>query len=195
MMSRIAQGAEAVLTRDGNTVAKERVPKRYRHPDLDERLRRERTEQEARLLRKARQAGVTVPGVEGVEGTTITLRYVDGTPLRDALPEALDRCMDVGEDVARLHARNIIHGDLTTSNILLVDDAPVFIDFGLGFHSDRVEDRATDLHLLKEVFASTHTAIADEAMEKVWEGYGVVAEDVGTVQERFDAIKERGRYQ
>lgn len=193
-MTEIAQGAEAVLTRDGSTVTKERVPKRYRHPELDERLRSERTEQEARLLEKARQAGVTVPAVETVAGTAITLQYVDGTPLRDALPDALDCCVDVGRDVARLHARNIIHGDLTTSNILLADDALVFIDFGLGFYSDRVEDRATDLHLLKEVFASTHTDIADEAMERVWEGYSAVAEDAEQVQERFEAIATRGRY-
>lgn len=193
-MSELARGAEAVLTRDGDVVRKERVPKRYRHPALDERLRSDRTEREARLLEKARKAGVTVPGVEAVDDATITMRYVDGVPLRDRLPDALDRCIDVGRDVARLHARNVIHGDLTTSNILVADGALVFIDFGLGFHSDRVEDRATDLHLLEEVFDATHTAIAGEAMANVWTGYEEVAEGADRVRDRYEEVEARGRY-
>ncbi len=193
-METISKGAEAVIRADGDTVVKDRVEKRYRHRALDDRLRRGRTDREARLLAKAAQAGVAVPSVEAVEGTTLTVEHVDGTPLRDCLDDALDVCRDVGAAVARLHSADIIHGDLTTSNMLLHDGTVHIIDFGLGFFSDRVEDRATDLHLLEEVLDSTHTAVADEAMQLVVAGYRETTADADAVLDRLTDVAARGRY-
>ncbi len=164
-MTSDTQGAEAVISINDGTVTKERVPKQYRHPALDERLRTERTDREARLLDKAAQAGVRVPNVTGVEDTVLTMEHIDGIVLRDVLDDNLDYCTVIGEYIARLHDNDIIHGDLTTSNMILAEDTLYFIDFGLGFFSQRTEDRAVDLHLLKEVLDSTHTAVAEEAMD------------------------------
>ncbi|MDY6776520.1 MAG: KEOPS complex kinase/ATPase Bud32 [Candidatus Nanohaloarchaea archaeon] len=193
-MKEIARGAEAVVrVRDGNIV-KERVEKGYRHPSLDDRLRRERTDLEARLMEKARRAGVRVPAVEREGDYTLVMDRVEGDVLRDVFTEERDSWGEVGDSVARLHGRSIIHGDLTTSNMILSDGKVYFIDFGLGFFSDRVEDRATDLHLLKEVLESTHTDVSEEAMGEILESYREFSGDAVEVLERYREIDERGRY-
>ncbi len=187
-------GAEARVNIGAETAVKERVPKQYRHDDLDERLRTERTEQEARLLEKARQAGVNVPDVEQAGDTELTMETIDGDVLGQVFASRPGVWADIGEAVARLHNRNIIHGDLTTSNMIVDGEELYLIDFGLGFFSERVEDRATDLHLLKEVLDSTHTAVAEEAMEAVLAAYREEGGDVDDVIDRFEEIEGRGRY-
>lgn len=187
-------GAEAQVTIEDDRVVKERVVKQYRHPDLDDRLRKERTTQEKRLLEKAGAAGVPVPAVLERDWTTLVIERIDGDVFREAISNALERCRDAGRHIARLHDRGIIHGDLTTSNMILSGDTLYFIDFGLGFSSQRIEDRATDLHLLQEVFESTHTDVAAEAMERVLAGYRDAADDAEDVFERMADVEARGRY-
>lgn len=189
-----AEGAEATITVEGSTVVKDRHAKRYRHPVLDERLRTERTDLEARLLRKARTAGVPVPAVESVEETRIVMERVTGTVLRDVFAEREELWPVIGEHVARLHRRDIIHGDLTTSNMVVDGDDLVFIDFGLGSFSDRTEDRATDLHLLRQMLHSSHTDVAEEAMAAILDGYREESGDGEAVVERMRAVAKRGRY-
>lgn len=193
-VERREQGAEAVVSIENGLVIKERVPKQYRHVELDERLRTERTAREARLLEKAYQAGVRVPTVEDVEDTTLRMEHIEGDKLRDVLEDNIDACALIGESIARLHANDIIHGDLTTSNMIRADSGVYFIDFGLGFFSQRTEDRAVDLHLLKEVLESTHTDIAEDAMERVLDAYREHYEKSAEVLDRYEDIEERGRY-
>lgn len=54
----------------------------------------------------------------------------------------------------------MIHGDLTTSNLILTaphDELNVyFIDFGLGYVSHSAEDKSVDLYVLERAFLSTH---------------------------------------
>lgn len=193
-MQTIAEGAEATLYRDDGTVVKVREPKRYRHEELDARLRLERTEQEARLLEKARQAGVNVPRVETRGEDELALERIDGQLLKDVIEEEQAVWPLIGAAAARLHNRDVIHGDLTTSNMILSGGDLYLIDFGLGTFSQRAEDRATDLHLLKEVMDSTHTAIADDAMDVVLTAYEDHADDAEAVLERYEEIEGRGRY-
>lgn len=190
----IGKGAEAELRRDGDELVKDRIVKGYRHEELDQRLREERTEQEARLLERAKQAGVSVPAVIHRSGTTLTMEFIDGTKLRDIFEQRDDLWRRIGRDIARLHDRDIIHGDLTTSNILLKDDEPVFIDFGLGFFSQRIEDRATDLRLLHQVLEATHFTIAEEAFSTILEGYQDQYREAEDVLERLHEVEQRGRY-
>ncbi|MDY6771206.1 MAG: KEOPS complex kinase/ATPase Bud32 [Candidatus Nanohaloarchaea archaeon] len=190
----IDRGAEAVLRREGDRLIKERISKGYRHPQIDTALRQERTEQEARLLEKARQAGVSVPEVHDKDTYTITMSFIDGTKLRDIFEEREEDWPRIGQDIGRLHGRDIIHGDLTTSNMLLDGDKLYFIDFGLGFFSQRVEDRATDLQLLRQVLESTHTAVADEAFDTILKAYQDQYEDGASVLERLEEVASRGRY-
>ncbi len=189
-----ARGAEAEITFQEGEVLKERVEKGYRHPDLDERLRGERTEKESRLLQRARQAGVRVPGVDVEDDFTLVLEEIGGELLKEVFEERTEAWEEVGRGVGRLHGRNIVHGDLTTSNMILEDGEVYFIDFGLGFFSERTEDRATDLHLLKEVLESTHTEVAEEAMEEILEGYREEFEEAEEVMERYREVEGRGRY-
>lgn len=190
----IGKGAEATIYRDDGIVVKERHEKPYRHPELDERLRTERTDQEARLLKKAYQAGVRVPTVQDTTDFAVHMDEVPGTLMKDVIEDDLALADLIGESIARLHNKNVIHGDLTTSNMLLYEDEVYFIDFGLGRFSQRIEDRAVDLHLLKEVLESTHTAVADEAMDRVLTAYGEHCEQADAVMERYEEIAERGRY-
>jgi Kae1-associated kinase Bud32 len=193
-MTRETQGAEAVISVEDGTVIKDRIPKQYRHPDLDNRLRTDRTDLEARLLRKAARAGVRVPTVETVKDTTLKMEQIDGSVLREVLEDEIGRYTTIGEYIARLHNSDIIHGDLTTSNMIRADDDMYFIDFGLGYFSQRTEDRAVDLHLLRDVLDSTHTAVADKAMTRIRKAYREHADDADAVLDRYEEIKERGRY-
>lgn len=193
-METMSKGAEATLYRDDRAVVKQRHQKKYRHSELDERLRRERTDREARLLQAAREAGVNVPDVEETGEFELRMEMVTGTVLKDVAGERSEMWPAIGESVARLHRRNVIHGDLTTSNMIVQDEELYLIDFGLGFFSERVEDRATDLHLLQEVLESTHPDLAEDAMDAVLAAYREESDDAAAVVDRFDEIEERGRY-
>jgi Kae1-associated kinase Bud32 len=148
-MKLISQGAEARLYRDGDRVLKQRIAKSYRLPVLDLQLRKQRTRSEAKLLQKA--AGIAPKLLSVDEQTmTLTLEYLDGKLLKDVLDafssqERHNVLLLLGKHIARLHQQHIIHGDLTTSNILVCQHTPYLIDFGLGFISLKPEDKAVDL--------------------------------------------------
>ncbi|HSU72820.1 MAG TPA: KEOPS complex kinase/ATPase Bud32, partial [Candidatus Binatia bacterium] len=127
----LAQGAEAVLTRKEDTVLKERIAKAYRHPTLDAALRRARTKREAKMLEKLLKLGFPVPKVlhEDDKTMTLTLAFIDGSKVRDVLASKPELAKEIGRKVGMLHANNIIHGDLTTSNMILNSEV-FFIDFG-----------------------------------------------------------------
>lgn len=194
-MKQIAQGAEAVLKRDGDSLIKERVPKSYRHPTIDHEIRAERTEQEQRLLEKARQAGVNTPSVEQHDEYTLKIGWIEGNRVRDILEHHEPVWTEIGAMIGRLHSNDIIHGDLTTSNMLLTPDNDLyFIDFGLGFFSQRVEDRATDLRLLQQTLEASHNEIWTAVFEAVMQGYTDQYDDSDEVEERLDAMEDRQRY-
>ena len=157
----IQQGAEAVIILEDNSIIKRRVKKSYRLPELDERIRKSRTRSEAKILRKAALI-INVPKVIQVDDKkmNIELEHISGVKVRDLLDqddEKLKRkvCRELGKSIKKLHQNDIIHGDLTTSNMIW-NDKLYLIDFGLGKISIRVEDMAVDIHLLKECFKSKH---------------------------------------
>ncbi|MFB6208371.1 MAG: KEOPS complex kinase/ATPase Bud32 [Candidatus Nanohaloarchaea archaeon] len=183
------KGAEATVTINGEVV-KKRERKSYRHPELDEKLRRERTATEARIMEEARKHGASVPEVHEIEDYTLTMEKAEGKPLKHVIePGHLE---GYGKNVAYMHSADIIHGDLTTSNAVLGDELSV-IDFGLSFRSHRIEDKAVDIHLLKQVLESSHPEIADKAWEKFVEGYSEY-EDSEKVLEQLEEVESRGRY-
>ena len=187
------QGAEATVTvsPDGETVRKRREGRLYRHPDLDERLRRERTRREARLLGEARRAGVPTPLVWNVDLTEqmLLLQRVGRADL--AADPTDERVATTARHLARLHEAGIVHGDPTTRNVR-IGDRVYLLDFGLGYHSGRPEDHAMDLHVLAQSLTGT-TADADRligVLEDAYRGAGK-----GAVLDRLAAIEGRGRYQ
>lgn len=186
----IEQGAEATLERrsDG-TIVKRRNPKSYRHPDLDDRLRRARTTKEARLLHAARREGVPTPQVVDIDphSYTLILTEVGRWDLRDRLDASAVRT--VGSHLGRLHAAGMVHGDPTIRNVRVGDGPVHLLDFGLGYHSDDVEDWAMDLH----VFLQSIRDIAPEGYrEPLLDGYRQTGSEA--VIDRLDEIEGRGRY-
>jgi len=205
---REVQGAEATVTIEDDRVVKRRLPRGYRHPRLDERLRRERTREEARLTSEARRHGVPTPVLFDVDvrETTLVFERVGDRDLRDALTEP--RVRDVGRHLATIHEAGFVHGDPTTRNVRVAGEdgatdgagatggrdggRTYLIDFGLGYYTDDTEDYAMDLHVLAQSLAGTADdpepllAAAEDAYRSVGDG-GVV--------DHCREIEGRGRYQ
>ena len=187
----------------GKVIVKHRIIKGYRVPQLDLRLRESRTALEARLLSDAKVAGVPTPAVYEVDrtGMRLVLEFIEGKQVKLVLDELepVERhklCRLIGMQIARLHKAGIIHGDLTTSNMILTKDGKVyFVDFGLGEYDRSLETRGVDLHLLKRALQSTHFRIADEAYAAIIAGYREeLGKSADEVIRRAEEIEKRGRY-
>lgn len=179
---------------------KERISKSYRIEEIDHRLRKRRTKNEAKLLHLAKTCGVTTPLLYDIDkdNKTITMEFIRGEPVKDVFNK-LDKskikpiCKKIGEKVAHLHSCGIIHGDLTSSNLLLKDDEIVFIDFGLGKISDLVEDKGTDLLVFKKALTGIHYDIAEDCFQSILKGYSG-ADDYPEILEKIGEIEVRRRY-
>ncbi|MGQ9788959.1 MAG: Kae1-associated kinase Bud32 [Candidatus Hadarchaeaceae archaeon] len=187
----------------GKVVVKARIKKSYRIAELDIRLRESRTAQEAKLLFDAKRAGVPTPAVYEVDKSKmrIVMEYVEGRQAKlvlDKLGPAERRrlCHLIGKYIARLHRSGIIHGDLTTSNMIVKPEGKVyFIDFGLGGYNSSIEERGVDLHLMKRALQSIHFRIADRAYLDILLGYQEeFGEGAEEIIERAKDIESRGRY-
>lgn len=205
------RGAEALLTQRDTTVVKERISKAYRIRQIDEPLRRRRTKLEARLIREARRAGVATPQIIDEQEFSIRMEFIGGRRVKEFVNAKNYKAVaqKIGQGIAQMHNYDIIHGDLTTSNMIISDGKersgsqkkgiakPItlyFIDFGLGFISRRPEDKATDLHLLKEAIVATHFSIAEKFWTAVLNAYSRNYTDSGKVIKALHKIEMRGRY-
>lgn len=267
----IQQGAEAkiILTKnpDGNFIIKDRISKSYRHPQLDKQIRKRRTKSEAKLLDKTSKI-INSPKPTDTKESEIKMPFIDGKKLSehlDKLPlkKQKEIAGQVGQTIAKLHKNEIIHGDLTTSNMILVKEnskkenekkseekeeqnfsrikkvltdsgqedggaerwrvgpklisksdseeqierssganipaskaSVYFIDFGLGYISRKVEDKAVDLHLLKQALEAKHFKNYKILQEEVFKAYEheLGKEESKKVFERITAVERRGRY-
>lgn len=193
-MKILKQGAEAILYKDGNNLVKERITKSYRIKQIDDKLIKIRTKKETKLLKSVEFS----PKVLDSNKNKIIMEFIDGKLLKDVL-DKLDTddkkriCIIIGKQIAELHNKNIIHGDLTTSNIILKDDKVYFIDFGLGFISRKEEDKAVDLYLLKQALESKHYEHAKECFMEILKGYEE-CKNYKEVLKRLEKVKQRGRY-
>ena len=186
------QGAEATVSFEGDSVVKERHPRTYRHPDLDARLRRQRTRQEARLLSEARREGVPTPVIRDVDPRegVLVMQRVGTADLRDSLDAEAVRA--VARHLATIHGAGFVHGDPTTRNVRVGDDGRIaLLDFGLGYYSHDPEDHAMDLHVLAQSLDGT-TDDADALREAAVAAYREVGE--AAVLDRLREIEGRGRY-
>ncbi|CAN8105996.1 unnamed protein product [Discula destructiva] len=239
----ITQGAEGLLYRTTYltptlpAALKYRPSKPYRHPLLDARLTKQRILAEARILARCRRSGVAVPGVYCVDeaGGWLLLEWVPGVPVRVAVNASLgakseeevlatagadgrglaDLMRRVGAAVGRLHAAEVVHGDLTTSNMMLrpttsqqeeageggearageagvLDGEIVIIDFGLASQGTHEEERAVDLYVLERAFLSTHPR-AEKLFGEVLEGYKTTFKGFKSVLRKLEDVRMRGR--
>ena len=201
------RGAEADVIRGEwqglDAVFKVRRPLRYRLPVLDEAIRRQRTLREAEMIHQAKRAGVEAPYLFDVDmpSSTLVMEYVHGARVKDLVGTADEGGLqalfyEFGRDAARLHAAGIMHGDLTTANVVRRDEGLVFVDFGLSVHTERLEDHAVDLRLIKETLAGAHAGVAGKAMEALTRGYAAVLGEARSlaVLKQLRSIERRGRY-
>ena len=201
-MKPLAQGAEAVIYLKKNRVVKKRIKKNYRLPQIDLKLRKERTKKEASILHKLQLAGVNVPQLTKISEFELEMEFLDGVKLRDYLDKGIKRyknipsiCRLAGAEIAKVHKCGIFHGDLTTSNMILKNNTLYLIDFGLGDYSLRVEDFAVDLHIFKECLTSKHNAVWKTCWQSFLQGYESVDKEFAkTVLKRLKAVELRGRY-
>lgn len=250
-------GAEAVISQNGNEIIKQRVKKSYRIPEIDEKIRKLRTRSEAKLIEKATKV-IPVPKILKIneEKKEIVMELIEGKKLSDNLenfsPKKQKEILkQIGENISELHNENIIHGDLTTSNMIVVENDDkrymeinnklknsnssfaltaskvdgvgerfdfsyskidnkvgarvgrgvgggtklkiYFIDFGLGFVSNKEEDKAVDLHLLKQALDSKHFKNSEIVFNEILKAYKI-SKHSDKVLERFRKVEKRGRY-
>lgn len=206
----IRKGAEASLYY-GHWFGKEvifkyRIPKKYRDEELDNKIRTERTLNEARALIKVKNYGINVPQVFEIDSSnsTIIMQYIQGHKLKDILPDLdndhkIKYFYEIGRVAAILHKNGHIHGDITTSNIILTPNENIFlIDFGLHGYSDTIEDKSVDLHLLKRVLISSHGKDYKYCFNAFLEGYkseySKTSMEYQEIIKNIEVIETRGRY-
>ena len=212
----ITQGAEARIWKvppfnnNDSLICKERFSKSYRHPNLDERLIKSRTRSEARVLEKCtKKSAIRVPKVFRVERNILYMEYLDGPTLKQYLRDAAisnstaidykSLIRNLGTLTARLHNLGVIHGDLTTSNVLMEGQGLVLIDFGLAKSTSSVEEQAVDLYVLERALQSTHPELPEDFFENVLKIYEEVAAGQQTKKhsqstlQRLEQVRLRGR--
>jgi TP53 regulating kinase-like protein len=205
------KGAEASLFSGhwfGKTVIfKHRIPKEYRLEEIDKKIRKERTISEAKALVKVKNYGINVPQIFEIDvpKSTIIMKFIAGEKLKSCL-KRLDEIKkrkyfkEIGKSIAILHKNGHIHGDITTSNLIITSKEEIFlIDFGLHYYSDNVEDKSVDLHLFKRVLISSHGEDYQLCYKMFLEGYRSGYEedsinDCESIIKNIQAIETRGRY-
>ncbi|KAF8927899.1 TP53 regulating kinase [Dissophora ornata] len=194
----IKQGAEAkvylVPFCQRQAIIKERFAKTYRHPTLDKKL----------TSRRVTQALIDTPTVYMVDldKSLIYMEYIEGTSVRDYLvteeahtPEAQKRvAVEIGHALGRMHNIDVIHGDLTTSNLLMRQESGsvVLIDFGLSYVSQLIEDKAVDLYVLERAFTSTHPN-TEVMFAQILEAYGESGKASKQILKKLEDVRMRGR--
>jgi len=209
----MAKGAEANIYADQylgeDVLSKKRIPKSYRIKEIDLYLRKKRTRKEVKLLGESKRCGIITPLVYHVdeEKNTIIMENVKGSNVKELFSEETKLDIseirtisnNIGVNIARLHNCGIIHGDLTTSNIILrnrenCQEADiVFIDFGLGKNSNLVEDKGVDLLVFKKAISSIHHDISQDCFISILNGYQE-ADDYKQIVAKIEEIERRGRY-
>lgn len=199
------KGAEANLYlidwHGKKAIVKRRVPKAYRLDALDRKIRAYRTIHEALMIHDSKLAGVATPSLYMIrpEDSAIIMEYVEGERLKELFTngeENIEVCREIGESLGKLHDNEIIHGDLTTSNLILSSSNVYFIDFGLSHYSSEVEDMGVDLHLMKRTLFSGHHRVAHRYFTNVEEGYecALGENQARRVFAKVREIERRGRY-
>ena len=202
-MKLLQQGAEAKILLDekNNLIIKDRIQKSYRHPNLDNQIRKRRTKSETKLLEKASKIINCPAPTHTANIYQIPMPFIDGKKLSEhldsfTLEKQKEICREIGESVAKLHKNDIIHGDLTTSNMILQKEKIYFIDFGLGYISRKIEDKAVDLYLLKQALEAKHFTNWEILFNEILKSYEKILGKIESkkIFERINAVEKRGRY-
>lgn len=190
--SLMIQCAEAIVEIKDDLVYKRRIEKRYRVKEIDERIRKERTKSEAKIISEARRKGVPTPIIFDITDYELVMERIEGDLAREVINDAISE--RIGEFVGILHKNSIIHSDLTTSNIIVGRDNVVyFIDFGLSFIESSTEARGVDVHLFFQSLRGTHESY-EQLKRSFIKGYQRTFPSASQVLKRVKEIERRGRY-
>jgi len=214
-MAVFKQGAEAKLYFKDfcgrKAIVKQRFSKKYRHQELDEHLCKERTRSEVRAMMRCSGVGIQTPTIYFVDASTSTIwmeyvedsitvkEYIYQVILQDestSEPLLKSLAMGIGMTLAKMHTNNIIHGDLTTSNMLLYPPYESFgivlIDFGLSYVEAGAEDKGVDLYVLERAFVSTHPKLS-WMIEEIIQSYAKECPSACDIMKKLDEVRLRGR--
>ncbi|MBW3021768.1 Kae1-associated serine/threonine protein kinase [Candidatus Woesearchaeota archaeon] len=200
-MELIAQGAEAKIWKEDSKIVKERIKKNYRIRQIDSTLRKTRTKLESSLLARCQRHQIKVPRVlkEDQKTMRLEIEFIDGQKVRDYVDEHEADLKElksvfkiIGKIIAKLHSIDVVHGDLTTSNMIKKGDDIYLIDFGLGNFTSKDEDKAVDIHLFKECIVSKH----HKHWKELWDTFvaGYTNKDTKKILKRLEVVEKRGRY-
>lgn len=231
-MDLIKQGAEARLYlykyNEIDCIVKERFIKKYRHPELDAQITKERMKAESKAITRCSTIGILTPKLLHMDLNERKL-YIEYIPNSITVKEFIknqhghgsdinkklfdDLCDRIGVVVAKMHLNHIIHGDLTTSNMLIknlqnpedpensekaekveeiTDYDLILIDFGLSHYSQSLEDKGVDLYVLERALLSTHSDLP-ELFSKILDSYKQNYENCNDIITKFEEVRARGR--
>jgi N6-L-threonylcarbamoyladenine synthase/protein kinase Bud32 len=190
----IAEGAEAKIVKiDKNTLKKLRLPKTYRISEIDTKLRKFRNKREFKILTKLYEEKINVPkpieNIANKEEIAFIFEYIDGIVLKEVLTEKL--LYKAFEEIMKMHKLDIIHGDLTTLNMLVKEGKIYLIDFGLSEFTHKIENKAVDLNLFFTCIKNEHPDFYFYK-EKLLKKYSKLEFGEKIIQ-RLKKIEHRGR--
>ncbi|MBD3405558.1 MAG: Kae1-associated serine/threonine protein kinase [Candidatus Lokiarchaeota archaeon] len=203
----LALGAESTIFHgywsNKEVILKVRPCKSYLITPIDRMLRISRTVRESRMLTFARTLGVPTPSVYwiDVQTSSILMDFIRGESLKNLVESLTNEklaqlCKTFGYLLAELHKGDTIHGDPTTSNVILDEfDKMWLIDFGLSERNATIEMKGTDLHLVNRAIETTHWKHQEIMNQSILDGYSSnYGSDSNLIIARMNAIRERGRY-
>jgi TP53 regulating kinase-like protein len=205
ILNQLQKGAEATINLAswyGKTIViKSRHTKKYRHPQLDQRIRRFRTIHEPQLMYEAKKAGVPTPTIFLVDtkNMLIFMEFIQGKQVKHLI-ETLSKterstlCFKIGVLVAKLHSQGLIHGDLTTSNMIHKNNKTFIIDFGLGSLNGKYEHKGVDIYLLKQALEAKHFENWKILLKEIFKEYKKNYSEAKKIFERIKTVEKRGRY-
>ncbi len=180
-------------------ILKARKKKDYRNSLLDQRIRKKRTIRECEIISEVKSFGISTPLIYNMDtkNCTIIMQHIAGTLVNDLSESKLIKsCIEIGKIVGVMHKNGIMHGDLTTSNFIVSKEKMFVLDFGLANKTNKPEDHAVDLRLLKEILNSAHTKIMNKAWSNFLKGYksAVDSSRFSKITNLVKVIESRGRY-
>lgn len=190
-MIKIGEGAEAKIYQTRmfgrELLLKQREEKKYRVKELDQRLRKERTKTEARVMARLVKVGIPIPRLIAVGKFSIYMEELSGKLLKDTSPST-GIIKEIGEILGKMHEQNVAHGDFTPANIMLCKGSPYIIDFGLAEVTNSQEEKAFDLLLMKRSLSKEQYSVFEKYYSKSYS-------DSRVIINRLKEIEKRGRYQ
>lgn len=192
-METLAQGAESsILIVDKKILKKIRHKKEYRNSELDLKLRKFRCKREFKILKRLEELEVNVPKPYEIElkNTSFTFEYLKGDVLKNVLTK--ENLKQGFLEICKLHNTGIVHGDLTTLNMMLIDSKVYIIDFGLSNFSEHIEERSVDLNLFFHCIENEHRKFYS-MKEELLKTYSKEVENGEKVIKRLEEVEKRGR--